>query len=365
MSVRVGDVVAAIDSRFPESWAESWDNVGLLVGDADAEVAGVLVTLDPTLEALESARSVGATMLATHHPATLTGHERLLATGPSRVLFRAAEYGIALVCAHTNLDRAPGAGAALAGAIGLTPSEGLERSAMPVDVIVTFVPSQASPTVRAAMAAAGAGHIGDYTECSFTGPGVGRFTPGAGAQPHIGSGGDPAQTDEERIEMVAPAGRGGIVAAAAAAAHPYEEPLVLVAPGQVPRGAAVMGCVCAVGPLATLGAIAAQAAGALSCTPRVWGDADTPVARVACATGSAASLIGDAIAADAQVMIAGEVRYHDALAARESGLAIIEVGHDVSEWPLVPLLAGAVETTAGLGHEDVHVDRPGRGWWTP
>ena len=78
----------------------------------------------------------------------------------------------------------------------------------------------------------------------------------------------------------------------------------------------------------------------------------TPLARVATATGSAGSLVGDALATGAQALVAGEVRYHDALDAVESGLAIIELGHDVSEWPLVGLLADAVRAHPGLGSGD-------------
>ena len=97
----------------------------------------------------------------------------------------------------------------------------------------------------------------------------------------------------------------------------------------------------------------------------VWGDPELGLTRVATATGSAGSLIGDVLASGAQALVAGEVRYHDALDAVENGLAVVELGHDVSEWPLVGLLERAVRTTPGLNPDAVHVLPATPGWWTP
>jgi len=365
MSVTVGDIARRVDEYFPQDWAEPWDKVGLSAGDPSATVSGVLVTLDPSVVVVDEAASRGANVVVTHHPATLGTHERFTAGSDAAVLYHAASRNVALIAAHTNLDRAPGAGRALAARLGWTAVDPLESSAMAVDVVTVFVPAEAASHVRAAMASAGAGRIGQYEACSFTTAGAGRFTPGVSARPYAGVPGAPSQAEEERIEMIAPAGRGESVAAAAAAAHPYEEPLVIVTESRIRRGAARMGAVCEVDGSPTLEAIVRHASAALDCVPRVWGDPSRPITRAACATGSAGSLVPDALRAGADVLLAGEVRYHDALAALEAGLAVIEVGHDVSEWPLVPLLAEAVASTPGLEESDIHVDRPRRGWWTP
>jgi putative NIF3 family GTP cyclohydrolase 1 type 2 len=86
---------------------------------------------------------------------------------------------------------------------------------------------------------------------------------------------------------------------------------------------------------------------------------------VACGTGSAGSLIGDALAAGAQALIGGEVRYHDALEALEAGLAVVELGHDVTEWPLVRLLEDAVRSVTQIDQRTVHTLPAKPGWWTP
>ena len=115
----------------------------------------------------------------------------------------------------------------------------------------------------------------------------------------------------------------------------------------------------------TLRELAATAASAFGITPRVWGDSGLKSSRVATATGSAGSLVSDVIASGASALVAGEVRYHDALDASESGLTVIELGHDVSEWPLVNLLERAVRSVKGLDPESVHMLPATPGWWTP
>jgi hypothetical protein len=276
------------------------------------------------------------------------------------------DLGVALINAHTNLDRAPAAGFLLASALGLEPLKPIERSTMPMTLITAFVPAESAQALTKAMAGAGAGRIGDYERCSFTSAaGHGLFTPPAEGQPSAGTPGAASSATEVRVEMVAPRNRARGVAAAARAAHPYEEPLIVVADVEIARSVARMGMLCAAPVGLSLRGLATLAAGKFSITPVVWGDPDLGLTRVATATGSAGSLIGDVMASGAQALIAGEVRYHDALDAAENGLAVVELGHDVSEWPLVSLLESAVRSTPGLDPGAVHVLPAIPGWWTP
>jgi len=365
-TLTVADIARAIDSAFPVQWAEEWDNCGLAVGDPTAEVTGVLVCLDPTRDAVTRAADSGCNVVVTHHPAFLDPAD---AFGPDGIGALALSRGVALIAAHTNLDRAPDGAASLPLALGLEPGTPLERSLQPMALVTTYAPPEAAERVRAAMKGAGAGRVGLYDGCSYSSAGEGRFEPLAGAEPVLGDV-QPAGTGfattapEERIEMVCPPSRATQVARAASDAHPYEEPLVVVSEIRIARGAARMGRVCKLPDTVELSVFAALVGGRLGCTPRVWGDSELCVGVVATATGSGRSLISDAIAAGADVLVAGEVRYHDALAAVESGLAIIEAGHDVTEWPLVGVLASVIKNVAGIGSRVV-VDDPSRGWWTP
>lgn len=363
-SVEVLRIVETIHECFPPHWAEPWDKVGLICGDPRATVTGVFVTLDPTAEAIAAALAVGANVIATHHPAFLEPQTPLAGPGSRGIAWKATRHGVSLIAAHTNLDRAPAGAAALGEALRLPTGEPLERSMQSLAHISVFVPSEAADTVRAAMTEAGAGRIGEYEGCSFTAQGTGRFVPLVGASPHIGTIADPTQVPEERIETVCDPARSDHVVARIVEAHPYEEPLVIVAPVKIARGSARLGRICTVEPV-KLQDLASDVASRMDCVPRVWGEAGAKISRVATASGSAGGLLPDVIAAAADVLIAGEVRYHDALEAVAQGVCVIEVGHDVSEWPLVSVLADAIRETPNLDCTSVTVDSPTRRWWLP
>lgn len=366
--IRVGDIERAIASRFPLDRAEEWDRCGLLAGDPNSQVSGVVLSLDPTPTAIRAAAARGANVLVTHHPAFLKPPQWLTpGRGSAGVVFAAVSAGIALINAHTNLDRDVRAQSLLPELLGMTPVKPLERSIQPMSLVTVYAPRDAANAVTRAMAGAGAGRIGDYTNCSFSVEGTGAFNAPEQVNPAVGKRGTDTAADESRIEMVAPRARVRGVVSAAVAAHPYEEPLVTVSEVHIARNAARLGMVCEIGPdgPGDLGLLAAHAGQVFSVSPRVWGDPGLPITRVATATGSAGSLVGDALAAGADALVAGEVRYHDALDAVEAGLAIVELGHDTTEWPLVTLLEEAVRSVDGLDHNAVHMLPARAGWWNP
>ncbi|HZL06876.1 MAG TPA: Nif3-like dinuclear metal center hexameric protein [Coriobacteriia bacterium] len=357
----VGTLTDRLADRFPLDWAEPWDAVGLRIGDRRARTGRVCVTLDADVRSLEAACGEGCGTLVTHHPPFL-GHPGSLTgdTPEGRFILAAAGRGIAVVSMHTNLDRSPEGADALPLLLGLSPEHPLEESSVEVDVVTVFVPAAARAGVVAAIAAAGGGRIGLYEACSFTSSGEGRFTARAGARSATGRSGSSAEP-EDRLEMVVPAGAAEAAVAAARAAHPYEEPVILVTRATLSRGVARLGRVCSVTET-RLGALATHVAELLCVRPRIWGDADRRVTRVAVANGSGSSLVGAAIASEAQALIVGEVRYHDAMAALNSGLALIEAGHDATEWPIVDVLAA--ECRAILGDAAVLRAPTRMAWWT-
>lgn len=355
----VGDVAAALGDALPLEWAEPWDRVGLVAGEPSSLVSGALVTLDATAEAVKRAADSGAGLLVTHHPPFLEMPGAIRRTaGPAGTLEAAIRLGVAVISMHTNLDRSPRGADALSRALGLEILGPLEEGTEAVSVIVTYVPSDAVERVRAAMADAGAGRLGEYEQCAFAAPGTGWFAPRASARPVIESSAD--GIPEERVEMLAPRRAAADVIVAASEAHPYEEPVVLAFDAERARGAARLGRICAWRPGANVGELASHVSATLGAPVRVWGDGGRPVGRIAVANGSAGSLIGQA-AGRADVLVAGEVRYHDALDAVAAGLAIVEAGHDVTEWPLVAVLADMLREAAPV--MTVHCEEPARTWW--
>jgi dinuclear metal center YbgI/SA1388 family protein len=361
--VTVAELLRHLDDRFPFGWAEPWDRVGLLTGDPATEVSRVFVTLDTTPEAISMAVAHGANVLVSHHPAFLEP-PAALTPAAAGAAFQAASMGISLVACHTNLDRAPAGADALPLAVGLAPGSPLENGRQAVVLITVYVPDSDATRVVEAMSAAGAGRIGEYQGCAFSGLGVGSFVPRKGSEPHVGTVGERSSAEEVRLEMVCEPRDAPRVVASARAAHPYEEPLIVTAEAAIARGAARLGRISQLAEPTTLRAFADTVASAFSLRPRVWGEPDKAVTSVATIGGSGGSAIGEALAAGASVLLTGEVRYHGALEALAAGLAIVEAGHDMTEWPLVGVLATALREHEGLAAAVV-VDEPVHHWWTP
>ncbi len=235
-------VTALLHHWYPPSTAEAWDAVGLVCGEPEQNVAKVMFAVDVTAEVAAEAAEWGADLLVVHHPLFLKPVHGVPATTPKgRTLATLTRSGCALLTAHTNADRAAGGvSEALALALGLEDVEPILVDAVrPLDKLTTFVPTDAAAIVRAALAEAGAGSIGDYEFASFSTEGVGRFRPLEGADPHVGTVGEISTIEEIRIEVVLPREQRRHVVRALLAAHPYEEPgydVVELADAQVAAG---------------------------------------------------------------------------------------------------------------------------------
>ncbi|MBE7325265.1 Nif3-like dinuclear metal center hexameric protein [Nocardioides sp. Y6] len=341
----LGDVVKLLHTWYPPATAESWDAVGLVHGDPAAEVNRVMFAVDPTEAVAAEAAEWGADLLVVHHPLFLKAVHGFAATTPKgRTLHTLASAGCALLTAHTNADQAVGGvSEAMATALGLRDLRPLVPApTSALDKITTYVPQAQAESVRAALAEAGAGHIGDYDCCSFSTPGEGRFCPLEGATPTIGQVGRPEVVEEVRVEAVLPRGRRAAVVAALLAAHPYEEPahdVVEVAdPGSTVTGTGRVGDV----EPTTLGEFARTVAAALPTTAggvRVAGDADRPVRRVALVGGAGDFLLDSVAGSDVDVYVTSDLRHHPAAEfVEKGGPALVDVAHWAAEWTWLPVV---------------------------
>ena len=224
-TVRVQDLGGLINSLYPQSLAEDWDNVGLQLGDSAAIVERVLVCLDVDEQVIACAEELGAQLVISHHPLIYRPLKKITPTDEAgRVIFRALRQGIAIISAHTNLDRAKhGLNDWLAARLGLQQTAPLEQSITDLLKLVVFVPLGYEEQVKAALFSAGAGEIGDYDQVSFQSPGQGGFRCGAVTQPFIGTPGEAEKVEEFRLETVLPAALTGKVLAKLLKTHPYEE----------------------------------------------------------------------------------------------------------------------------------------------
>lgn len=337
----VNVVQGAIDGLAPFARAGGWDPVGLQIGDPDQEVSRAAVCHEVTSPVLERAIGDGIDLLVSYHPLLFHPTTRLVAgPGPAGRALTLAAAGVSLLVVHTSFDVAPGGTAdALADALGLVDTRPFDPLWGPETAkVVTFVPEAAVDPVTDAMVDAGAGRIGAYSGCAFRVHGEGTFVPGVGAAPLVGNLGERSVAPEVRIEMVAPRSRVRGVVAALVAAHPYEEPAFdvyerLGDAGFLGRAGTFSGSF-----EDLVGDVQERIGGSLRCSGRPAGDRLT----VGVVPGSGAPAIPRAAQAGVDVLVTGDVKHHDARAAADLGMAVIDPGHAATEGPGIERLYAAV-----------------------
>ena len=353
MTDRVADWTALIEAQYPLRHAASWDNAGLQVGSGSDPVSGVLIALDVTEAVLDEAATVGADLLITHHPLLFRPLARLTPdTAAGALALAAARRGIAVYAAHTNFDVAEGGTTSpvvdILGLEAVRPLKGQSDTADEICKLTTFVPSDDTPAVIAALGAAGAGEIGEYAECTFRVPGTGTFRPSAEANPAVGERGERNEVAEDRLEVEVPRSRLAAVIAALWDAHPYEEVAYdvyeLLDDRPAGRG---LGRIGDLPETITLRTVADRLARELPAPHlRLAGDPAVPVRRVAACGGAGDGLIDDARAAGADVYITGDLRHHPTLDALTAGMALIDAGHYAMEAAALPSLRSTLATDA-------------------
>jgi len=339
VSARLADVIEVLDGAYPPRLAQSWDSVGLVCGDPDDVLESVTVAVDATPAVVDEVPEAG--LLLAHHPLLLRGVDTVAASTPKGALVhRLIRTGRSLFTAHTNADSAsPGVSDALADALGITVDAVLEplTTAGDLDKWVIYVPRENAEAVREAVFAAGAGHIGDYSHCSWSVSGIGQFLPHEGASPAVGSVGSVERVAEDRFEVVAPARARGAVLAAMRAAHPYEEPAFDIFALVPPPGDAGLGRIGTLAQPEPLRRFVSRVDAALPRTSwgvRAAGDPEMLVSRVAVCGGAGDSLLAAADRADLQAYVTADLRHHPADEHRRaSNVALIDVAHWASEFP--------------------------------
>jgi dinuclear metal center YbgI/SA1388 family protein len=339
VSVQLADVIEVLDEAYPPRLAQSWDSVGLVCGDPEDVLDSVTIAVDATPAVVDEVPAAG--LLLAHHPLLLRGVDTVAASTPKGALVhRLIRTGRSLFTAHTNADSAsPGVSDALADALGLIVEGVLEplSAAADLDKWVIYVPREHAVAVQTAVFEAGAGHIGDYSHCSWSVTGTGQFLPHDGASPAVGSIGTVERVAEDRFEVVAPARARAAVLSAMRAAHPYEEPafdIFALVPPPADAGLGRIGTLPQPEPLRTFVSRVGTALPQTSSGVRAAGDPDMLVSRVAVCGGAGDSLLGTAAAADVQAYVTADLRHHPADEHRRaSNVALIDVAHWASEFP--------------------------------
>lgn len=222
---KIKDIVQHLESIAPLAYQESYDNAGLLVGDASKKVSNVLITLDVTEEVVEEAISKNCELIVAHHPIIFKGLKKLTGSNyVERTVIKAIKNDVAIYASHTNLDNIKnGVNAKIAEKLGLINTEILSPKSGFLSKLSVFVPKEYAKGLKSAMHQAGAGQIGEYKDCAFETTGKGSFLPTDKANPSIGKKGELEIVDEHKIEVIFPLYLKNKILSAMKKAHPYEE----------------------------------------------------------------------------------------------------------------------------------------------
>lgn len=223
--MKVKDVAVILEELAPLEYAEDFDNVGLLVGDMDMSVSNILVALDSIENVIDEAIEKSCNLIISFHPILFKGIKSL--TGSNyieRAVIKAIQNNISIYCLHTALDNAiEGVNAKICEVLGIKNTRILIPQKGTLKKLTTYVPKTHAKSLLAGLFKAGAGSIGNYSECSFTVDGTGSYKAGINANPSIGKKGEPHLEEETQINVLFLKGREKSVLTALLEHHLYEE----------------------------------------------------------------------------------------------------------------------------------------------
>ena len=343
MQATVKDISRILEAQYPLYLAEKWDNVGLQIGSCQNPVHKIMVSLDLDREILSQAIDQQVDMIVTHHPLFFNAIKKIdYEQAQGDLIARIIKNNINVYAAHTNLDAASrGLNQYLAEKLGLLDIQLLDHQHSEVLYkLVVYVPVSHEARVREAIGNMGAGHLGNYSHCSFRSPGTGTFLPQAGSSPYIGESGKLAEVEESRLETIVPQSILEVVISQMKAAHPYEEVAYDIYPLQNTGQTYSLGRMGELAVAVSLQEFCAHVKDRLQLDSlRVVGNGTDKVQKIAVVSGAGANFIPVVQAHNCDLLVTGDLKYHEARDAEAQGLAIIDAGHQGTEQIMAALVA--------------------------
>jgi dinuclear metal center YbgI/SA1388 family protein len=327
------DVINHLEELAPLAYAEDFDNVGLLVGNKNAKLTGVLVTLD-TLEAVvDEAIETNCNLIVSFHPIIFKGLKKL--TGKNyveRVVIKAIKHDIAIFSIHTALDNAlQGVNDMICNQLELTNKHILIPQSETIKKLTTFVPKANAEALRTALFGADAGSIGNYDDCSFNVKGVGTFNGNENSNPVKGEKGSIHFEEEVQISVTFKKHLESNILKSLFKAHPYEEvayEIITLENKNQHIGIGMVGELKnSMSEEAFLDYLKTKMNTQCIRHSKLLGK---PIKKIAVLGGSGSFAIEAAKASDADVFITSDLKYHDFFTA-ENRIVLADIGHHESE----------------------------------
>jgi dinuclear metal center YbgI/SA1388 family protein len=331
--MKIKDISSALEAYAPLNLQESYDNSGLLIGSPEGDVKKALLTLDVTNAVLDEAIGEKCQLVIAHHPLIFNGIKRLTGkTSVEKLVVKAIKNNIAIYAIHTNLDNVKnGVNGILADKLGLCNTKILSLAGNGLKKLVTFCPVDHAEKVRNAIFNAGAGHIGNYDNCSYNISGEGTFRALEDTDPFVGKKGKLHFEKEVRIETIIPEYKMNLVLNALLNTHPYEEVAYDIYPLENLNpeiGAGVIGELKEpIQPTAFLKEIKSVLNANII---RYNSLINRKIKKAAICGGSGSFLIKNAFNAGADIFVTGDIKYHDFFEF-EGEMTIADAGHYETE----------------------------------
>lgn len=338
--MKIAEIINYLESLAPLSSQESYDNCGLLTGSANDELTNALISLDCTEAIIEEAIQKKCNLVIAHHPIIFKGLKKL--TGRNyveRTIIKAIQHNVAIYAIHTNLDNYRfGVNKKIGDLLGIKNPQILQPSEDNLVKLSIYVPALNKEKLMEALFLAGAGQIGNYSECSFSVSGKGTFKGGDNSTPFVGERGLRHEENEFKLEVLVSKGKLHVVLDAMKKNHPYEEiayDLLPLMNKNHHEGAGMFGYLDS--PMNETDFLQKLKTVFKCQVIRHTALLNKPVQRIAWAGGSGSFLLSRAKQVEADFYITGDFKYHEFFDS-ENQLVIADIGHFESEQFTIDLL---------------------------
>ncbi|WP_136479964.1 Nif3-like dinuclear metal center hexameric protein [Cognatitamlana onchidii] len=329
----VQDVINHIEEFAPLAYAEDFDNVGLLVGDKQQKVTGILVTLDTLESVVDEAISEKCNVIVSFHPIIFKGLKKLNGKNyVERAVMKAIKNDIAIYSMHTALDNAiNGVNSMICDRLELINKRILIPQNGNIKKLTTYVPAAEADLLRTALFKAGAGKIGNYSDCSFNIDGIGTFNGNKESNPTKGIKGTIHKENETKITVTFEKHLESRILKALFKNHSYEEVAYEVISLENKNQAIGMGMIAELPESLSEPKFLDYLKTKMN-TPCIRHSAflNKPVKKIAVLGGSGSFAIQAAKAAGADVFVTSDLKYHDFFTAEDS-ILLADIGHYESE----------------------------------
>ncbi len=336
-------IIKHLEQFAPPVYQESYDNCGLLTGDATWELTSVLVTLDCTEAVVDEAIAKGCNLIVAHHPIIFGGLKKINGKNyVERTIIKAIKNDIAIYAIHTNLDNVQqGVNHKISEKLGLINTQILAPKSGMLKMLCVYVPQTHIKVVQEALFNAGAGDIGNYSECSFYATGMGTFKGNEQSHAFVGKIGERHQEPEYKLEVVVDDSKINEVISALKSAHPYEVVAFNIYAILNPNDTIGSGMIGELPEELNAVDFLKHLKSAMNLNVVRYTPYSKLIKKVAVCGGSGSFLLKNAIGAQADAFVTADFKYHEFFDA-ENRLMIADIGHYESEIFTINLLADEI-----------------------